>query len=324
MQLIEISKPIKRELAEFDKFFKQTLDSNNFLLDLVIKYILKQKGKKIRPILVLLSAQATGTTSRRSYIAASMIELLHTATLVHDDVVDSADERRGFLSVNAVWKNKIAVLVGDYILSQGLLIANSNNEFGFLGVTSKAVKRMSMGELMQIYKAKRLNITEEDYFKIISDKTASLISACCEIGAMSTTENSQLLADMADYGEYLGIVFQIRDDLFDYTASHKQIGKPIGNDIRERKLTLPLIYSLNNATKTKRQEIIKLIKSSQQNEANVQKVISFVKQAGGIEYSTHIAKKYSDMAKNSLSNLPASEAKNSLIQIVEFAMNREK
>ncbi|QQS65685.1 MAG: polyprenyl synthetase family protein [Chlorobiota bacterium] len=327
MPLKEISKPIEIYLKEFDKFYKNSLRSKVFLLDVVIKYILRQKGKKIRPLLVLLSAEACGGVNRRSYIAASMIELLHTATLVHDDVVDEADERRGFPSINSVWKNKISVLAGDYILSQGLIIANENDEFGFLKATSRAVKRMSEGELFQIYKSKSLNIKEEEYFRIISDKTASLISVCCEIGALSSSNDENIQIAMRDFGEYVGIIFQIKDDLFDYTSTHKKIGKPIGNDILEKKLTLPVIYALSKATKTESKSIIKLIRSlklnDDSNEEKTKIVTEFVNKFGGVDYSIKIANEYRLKALNALSILPDNQSKNSLILFVDFALNRD-
>ncbi|KXK56913.1 MAG: Polyprenyl diphosphate synthase [Chlorobi bacterium OLB7] len=247
MDLSTISRPIEPHLKEFRKFFRESMNSKMLLLDTVVRYILRQKGKQVRPILVLLSAEVAGGTTRRAYVGATMVELLHTATLVHDDVVDEADERRGFPSINAVWKNKVAVLVGDYLLSRGLLVAVENKEYEFLGVTSEAVRRMSEGELLQIQKSRKLDIKEEEYFKIISDKTASLISTCCELGARSATDDPAAHHALRTYGEMVGIAFQIRDDIFDYVSTDAAIGKPTGNDLKEKKLTLPLIYSMNNA-----------------------------------------------------------------------------
>ncbi|HQY21442.1 MAG TPA: polyprenyl synthetase family protein, partial [Ignavibacteria bacterium] len=247
MNLKTISRPVQKELDIFDKKFSASLKSKVALIDLITKYILKQKGKKIRPVLVLLSAKLCGEINERSYIAANLVELLHTATLIHDDVVDDAKTRRGIASLNAVWKNKASVLIGDYLLSKGLLTAIDNKEFEFLKLTSEAVKSMSEGELLQIQKARNFDATEETYFRIISDKTASLIKTCCKLGAMSTAENKDMVDKLGVYGENIGIAFQLTDDILDYTGRKKLLGKSTGNDLKEKKFTLPLIISLKNA-----------------------------------------------------------------------------
>lgn len=323
MSLTDISRPINSDLKAFRKFFRDALRSKNLLLDTAIRYILKRKGKQVRPMLVLLSASAAGGISRRAYIGATMVELLHTATLVHDDVVDEAAERRGMPSVNSVWNNKTAVLVGDFMLAQGLRIANENQEYGFLNITSRAVQRMSEGELMQTSKTRKLDISEEEYFRIISDKTASLISACCEIGGASASSDPAVSKALQEYGEMVGIAFQIRDDLFDYTSTGKAIGKPTGNDLQEKKLTLPLIYSLNNAARKEAKEIIKLIRNDRANpEERMQTVRGFVQNHGGITYAEQTAQEYKNNAKDALERLPASPAKQGLLDFAEFVINR--
>lgn len=261
MNLKSISEPVTKELEEFSGIFSRSLKSNVAYIDLITRYILKQKGKRIRPLLVLLSAKAGGGITDRTYIAATMVELLHTATLIHDDVVDDAKTRRGLASINAVWKNKASVLIGDYLLSKGLLVSLDNNEFEFLQITSEAVKRMSEGELLQIQKARNFDATEETYFKVISDKSASLIKTCCKLGAVSATKDKAIAEGLSVYGENTGIAFQIRDDILDYAGRKKLLGKSTGNDLKEKKFTLPLIVALRNAPDSKSREIMKLIKS---------------------------------------------------------------
>ncbi|MBK8912814.1 MAG: polyprenyl synthetase family protein [Chlorobi bacterium] len=322
MDLSTISRPIEPHLKEFRKFFRESMNSKMLLLDTVVRYILRQKGKQVRPILVLLSAEVAGGTTRRAYVGATMVELLHTATLVHDDVVDEADERRGFPSINAVWKNKVAVLVGDYLLSRGLLVAVENKEYEFLGVTSEAVRRMSEGELLQIQKSRKLDIKEEEYFKIISDKTASLISTCCELGARSATDDPAAHHALRTYGEMVGIAFQIRDDIFDYVSTDAAIGKPTGNDLKEKKLTLPLIYSMNNAPRKEAKKILSLIKNGEESRARTETVRQFVTQYGGLVYAERTAVEYCERARASIANFRDSEAKRSLLAFVEFALTR--
>jgi len=322
LNLSVISKPIKEELDHFNSLFKDSLRSKVGIVDLIAKYIVKQKGKKIRPLLVLLSSKVSGGVTERSYRGAILVELLHTATLVHDDVVDSAEKRRGLPSINAIWKNKVAVLMGDYLLSRGLLIAVENNDFDFLKVITNTVKRMSEGELLQINKTRKLNIDEETYFRIISDKTASLLSTCCEIGAASATNDESKIELMSRFGENLGIAFQIRDDILDFIGTSKIIGKPLGGDIKEKKITLPLIYALSQADKNTAASIIKLIKNGK-DKNNVQKVIDFVKESKGIEYAYSVARKYTQEAKKCLDDFPASESKLALESLVDFVIDRK-
>ncbi len=317
----QISKPIKSELDIFNDLFKESIRSKVSLVDLVARYIIRQKGKKIRPLLVLLSAKVAGGVTDRSYRGAVLVELLHTATLVHDDVVDNADKRRGVWSINALFKNKIAVLMGDYLLSRGLLIAMESKDYDILEVITNTVKRMSEGELLQIQKTRKLNIDEETYFKVISDKTASLLETCCEIGAMSATNNSDYHNAMKHFGQSIGVAFQIKDDILDYEGTVKMIGKPVGGDIKEKKLTLPLIYSLNNVSTKEASRIRKIIKNGS-NKQNVKEVIQFVRENGGINYAIERAKSYSDKAKEALSILPDSQSKIALEALVEFVTNR--
>jgi len=321
-KLTEIQKPVLEDLKEFNKIFKENIKSKVRLIDLITKYMLRQKGKKIRPLLVLLSAQVSGGVSKRSYRGATLVELLHTATLVHDDVVDSAEKRRGFPSLNAIWKNKISVLMGDFLLSRGLMIAVDGNDFDFLKIITNSVRRITEGELLQIYKTKKLDIDEKTYLKIISDKTASLLSTCCEIGAMSASENPKIIETMKNYGEYLGIAFQIKDDILDYTGKTKVIGKPLGGDIKEKKITLPLIYALQTAEKSESKKILKYIRRGENN-TNVQDVINFVGENGGIEYALNVAQEYSKKAKDSISQLDSSQSKYSLEALVDFVVDRK-
>ncbi len=322
MNLSVISRPIKDELDHFNSLFKDSLRSKVGIVDLIAKYIVRQKGKKIRPLLVLLSSKVSGGVTERSYRGAILVELLHTATLVHDDVVDSAEKRRGLPSINAIWKNKVAVLMGDYLLSRGLLIAVENEDFDFLKVITNTVKRMSEGELLQINKTRKLNIDEETYFRIISDKTASLLSTCCEIGAASATNDNEKIKLMKQFGENLGMAFQIRDDILDFIGTSKIIGKPLGGDIKEKKITLPLIYALSKADKNTAAGIIKLIKNGK-DKNNVQQVIEFVKESKGIEYAYTVARKYTSEAKKCLESFPASESKLALESLVDFVIDRK-
>lgn len=322
MKLNEIILPIEKELDEFDKYFKSSMLSKVSLLDLIIRYLTKKKGKQVRPALVLLTADMIGEIKPRTYVGASMVELLHTATLIHDDVVDQASERRGMASINVAWNNKISVLVGDFLLSKGLLIAVEKGEHQFLSVTAKAVKRMSEGELLGIEKGKKVDITEEIYYDIISGKTASLMSSCCEIGAVSASDNPQDHENMRDYGELVGIAFQIKDDLLDYTSKTLTIGKPAGNDIREGKVTLPMIYALSKADNSEKNKIFKLLKSENNTSSEIKYVIDFVKSKGGLEYAEKEAYKYSELAKAKLKDYKDSKSKQSLIQFADFVVNR--
>ena len=321
-QLSEITQPIKSELESFNDIFRESLRSNVGLVDLVARYIVRQKGKKIRPLLVLLSAKVSGGINERSYRGAVLVELLHTATLVHDDVVDNADKRRGLWSINKVFKNKIAVLMGDYLLSKGLLIAMEGKDFDFLEVITNTVKRMSEGELLQIQKTRKLDIDEETYFRVISDKTASLIETCCTIGAMSASSNPEFISAMKDFGKNLGISFQIRDDILDYEGSLSVTGKRVGGDIKEKKITLPLIYSLNQVSTKKASEIRKIIKNGK-DKSNVDAVINFVQENKGIDYAVGKARFYSQAAKDALKKLPDSQSKLALEALVDFVVDRK-
>jgi octaprenyl-diphosphate synthase len=292
------------------------------IVDLVTRYILRQKGKKIRPLLVLLSSKTAGVVNDRSYRGAVLVELLHTATLIHDDVVDNADKRRGVWSINALFKNKVSVLMGDYLLSRGLMIAVEGKDFDFLGVITNAVRRMSEGELLQIQKTRKLDIDEETYFKVISDKTASLLETCCAIGAMSASDNSKYHEAMKKFGHSIGISFQIRDDILDYEGTSSLIGKPVGGDIKEKKITLPLIYSLRQVSDSKASEIKKLLKNGKDKD-KVKKIIQFVRENNGIDYALQTAQKYSVEAKESLSIFPDSPAKIALESLVDFITERK-
>lgn len=293
------------------------------LLDKITHYIVKRKGKQMRPMFVFLTAKMLAGTNDQTYRAATLIELLHTATLVHDDVVDDADKRRGFFSINALWKNKVAVLVGDYLLSRGLLLAVKHKDYHLLEITSNAVQEMSEGELLQMEKARKLDITEEVYFNIIRQKTASLIASCCASGAASVTEDKAVIEQMRLFGETVGIAFQIRDDLFDYGNS-KDIGKPTGIDIKEKKMTLPLIHALSNSDRSDKRFIINTIKNHNTNDERVGKVIEMVRQKGGIEYTENRMKEYQQRALEMLEAYPQNEARKSLVDLVNFVIDRTK
>ncbi|MBI1307541.1 MAG: polyprenyl synthetase family protein [Bacteroidetes bacterium] len=317
-----IQEPIAGELKLFEERFRQSMKSRVALLDTIMTYIVKRKGKQMRPMFVLHSARLFGNINERTYRGASLVELLHTATLVHDDVVDDADKRRGFFSINALWKNKVAVLVGDYLLSKGLLLSLRNKDFDMLEILSTAVEEMSEGELLQMEKARRLDITEEVYFDIISKKTASLISSCCSIGAISTSDNENNVNKMGEFGLNAGIAFQIKDDLLDYGVS--DIGKPTGIDIKEKKMTLPLIYSLQKADDSLRKKIIRIMKSDQKKKADVQVVLDFVRDMNGIEYARGRMNEFHEKALNCLSEIETSGDKVPLQSLVDYVINRHK
>lgn len=323
MELSEIAKPIQHHLQAFDDVFKKSIRSKVGLVDLVTKYIVRQKGKKVRPILVLLSADLCGGVNESTYRGATLVEILHTATLIHDDVVDDADTRRGIASINAVWKNKIAVLMGDYLLAKGLLLSLEHDEFRFLKITSTSVRRMSEGEIHQIQKSRKLDMDEETYLRIIGDKTASLLATCCEIGASSATTTSDHLTRLSQYGESVGLAFQIRDDLLDYVGRRSITGKPTGLDLSEKKLTLPLIYSFTKAPKKESNEILAMIRNGGK-KMNVKKILEFVEKHGGIHYSSQKALHYASVAKEQLSCFPDSPAKQSLLSFADFTVEREK
>ena len=319
----EIKYPIKEEMKLFEKKFKHSLQSKVPLLDRIMHYIIKRKGKQMRPMFVFLTSKMFGEMNEKCYRAASLIELLHTATLVHDDVVDEANLRRGYFSVNALWKNKIAVLVGDFLLSKGLLLSVENEDFDLLKIVSSAVKDMSEGELLQIEKARRLDIKEEIYFEIIRKKTAVLISSCCACGASAMNESEEVIEKLAFFGEKVGIAFQIKDDLFDYTQS-KLIGKPTGIDIREQKMTLPLIYTLNTVDKKTRGKIINTVKNHHKNEEKIAELIQLVKKTGGLEYAEKVMLEYQKEALMLLESFPENEARKSLQKLVKYVIERGK
>lgn len=317
-----ISQPVQQEIEKFDGYLREQVRSQTALLDTVVRYIMRQRGKRVRPALVFLAAGACGGINQRSFIGAAMVELLHTATLVHDDVVDQADERRGVASINAVWKNKVAVLVGDYFLSRGLLIAVNNGEFDYLRVTSDAVRRMSEGELLQIQKSRQKTIDEETYFRIISDKTASLISTCCAIGAISATDREDIRTGLTQYGELVGLAFQIRDDVLDYTSRTFILGKPVGNDIREGKVTLPLLYAMQRAEKSEAKAILGIVKSKRADTKDVGRVVDFALRTGGIDVAQSKANDLQRQAVEALAPLADSDYKTALIDFANFVVTR--
>ena len=320
----QIKAPIREEMELFEQKFQGAMSSKVALLNRITYYIVNRKGKQMRPMFVFLVAKMVsgGGMSERTYRGASVIELIHTATLVHEDVVDDSNKRRGFFSINALWKNKIAVLVGDYLLSKGLLLSIDNGDFDLLRIISVAVREMSEGELLQIEKARRLDITEEVYYEIIRQKTATLIAACCAMGACSVLpEETEIIEKMRLFGEYIGMAFQIKDDLFDYTDD--AIGKPTGIDIKEQKMTLPLIYTLNNCSEDEKKWLINSVKKHNKDKKRVKEVIAFVKQQGGLEYATYKMKDFQQRALKLLDDFPVSDYKNALVLMVNYVIDRE-
>lgn len=321
--LQEIKEPILEHLEIFEKKFRSSMKSSVPLLDKITHYIIKRKGKQMRPMFVFLTAGLCGDINESTYRAASLIELLHTATLVHDDVVDDSNLRRGFFSINALWKNKIAVLVGDYLLSKGLLLALESDDFNLLKIVSNAVREMSEGELMQIEKARRLDIKESIYFTIIRKKTASLIASCCACGAASAGSDPATIEKLRLFGEYTGIAFQIKDDLFDY-ESLNQTGKPNGTDIKDRKMTLPLIFTLNNTSLTEKRTIINTVKNHNSDAGKVSELFEKVNKTGGIRYTKDKMLEYRQKALQILNDFPESNYKTALEQLVIFTTERNK
>lgn len=309
------------ELKIFEIKFSESVKSNTALLDSIMKYIIKRKGKQLRPMFVFLSAKLHGEINESTYRAAALVELLHTATLVHDDVVDESFQRRGFFSINAIWKNKIAVLVGDYLLSKGLLLSTSNNDFKHLHILSEAVKQMSEGELLQIEKSRKLNLDENIYFEIIKSKTASLLSSACAVGAYSSIKDEIITEKMKLFGENVGMAFQIKDDLFDY--GNENIGKPTGNDIKEKKLTLPLIYTLNNIDKNEKKKLIFILKNKNKDPEKVKQVIAAVFKSGGIEYAQKKMFYYRDKALEILNEFQKGPVRNALEELVRYTTDRK-
>ncbi len=322
IKLSEITSLIEPELKNFDRKFKASLKSDVKILDYVVKYLLRKKGKRIRPALVFLSANAVGKANEKSDIAAMMIELLHTATLVHDDVVDEAKQRRGQPTINYIWKNKIGVLVGDYLLAQGLLISMQNKRYDFLEIITSTVQKMSEGELLQIRKTRKLDNDVETYLKIIGAKTASLLEACTHLGALSSTDNAAQIDALKNYGYYLGIAFQIQDDILDFVGK-KSFGKELGGDIREKKITLPLIYALQNAEKKEKEKILRLLRKQNKSDF-VNQIISFTEETGGIEKARQKEREFVEKAERELESIPQNEYSEALKKLLSFVISREK
>jgi len=320
LRLDDIKAPVAREMEEFEQKFRASMKTKVLLLDKIMSYIVKRKGKQMRPMFVFLSAGTSGTISESTYRGASLIELLHTASLVHDDVVDDSNYRRGFFSVNALWKNKIAVLVGDFLLTRGLALSLKHNEYNLLRIANDAVTKMSEGELLQLEKARHLDINEELYYEIIRQKTASLIASCCAVGASSSGASDAEVETMRQFGENIGMAFQIKDDLFDF--GDDEIGKPVGIDIKEKKMTLPLIYALSKASWLEKRKIIGIIKNESEKPKKVKEVIAFVKKSGGIEYAQAAMSRYHEAALTLIKDFPDSRYKQSLVQLVEFTIAR--
>ncbi|PST84210.1 polyprenyl synthetase [Pedobacter yulinensis] len=323
MQGIErIKQPIAEDIQAFEKNFKASMHSDAPLLDRITHYIVKQKGKQVRPMFVFFAAKLCGGISESTHRGASLVELLHTATLVHDDVVDNAYERRGFFSINALWKNKIAVLVGDYLLAKGLLLSVNNNEHRLLKIVSEAVKQMSEGELLQIEKVRRMDISEDLYFDVIRQKTASLIASCCACGAASAGADEETVEKMRYFGELVGIAFQIKDDTFDFGTD--DVGKPLGIDIKEKKVTLPLIYALNRADRADKRRIINLVKNHREEPAKIHEIIDFVNHMQGVRYANEKMQAYQEQAFEILATFPAGEARTGLEELVRYTTERKK
>jgi len=322
LSIKDIQAPIADEMKAFEHKFRQFMKSDVMLLDQIMNYIVRRKGKQLRPMFVFLSAGVCGPITESTYRGASFIELLHTATLVHDDVVDDSNYRRGFFSVNALWKNKIAVLVGDYLLSRGLLLSVEHNEFELLKIVSTAMREISEGELLQIEKARRLDINEDVYYEIIRQKTASLIASCCAVGACSVGSNAETIQKMHAFGEKVGIAFQIKDDLFDY--GEDEIGKPLGIDIKEKKMTLPLIYALNKASWLEKRKMINIIRNESHKPNKVLEVIAFVKDSGGLKYAQQVMERYVEEARALLYDFAESSHRTALEHLVQYTIERSK
>ncbi|MDL1913189.1 MAG: polyprenyl synthetase family protein [Bergeyella sp.] len=318
----EIKRPIAKEMRFFEEKFYLSMKSRVPLLDKITKFIVTTKGKQMRPMFVFLCAKLTGNITEKTYRGASMIELIHTATLVHDDVVDESFKRRNFFSINALWKNKIAVLVGDYLLSKSVLLSTDYKDYDLLSVISRTIREMSEGELLQLDKARKLDITEEIYYEIIRQKTATLLSACCEIGVLSNSDQTELAKKMQSFGTYVGMAFQIKDDLFDYLSSDF-IGKPVGIDIKQKKMTLPLIHALENATEKDKKYFLGIIKKHNHKREKVKELISFVKNSGGLDYSIDKMKEFQKKAKDQLAEFPDSQAKKALFLMLDYVVDRK-
>lgn len=321
--LSQIRRPVEQEMAGFEAYFNKTLKSEVPLLKIILNYVLRRKGKQMRPLLVFLTAKLNGPISESTFVAATFIELLHTASLVHDDVVDEANERRGVLSINALWNSKIAVLLGDYMLAKGMLISVETRRFDMLGIVSEAVKSMSEGELLQLQKSIKLHLSEEDYFRIIKSKTAALIAACTACGTRSVSDDSDIVASMKEFGENIGIAFQIKDDILDYESSGLS-GKAGGNDIKEKKITLPLIYALENTSKPVRKHILAIVKNKNKTKAQIDEVLNFVRKSGGMQHAENRMNEYLDKARLTLAQYPDSDVKESLLTFISYSSSRKK
>lgn len=322
ISLDTIQAPIAQDLRDFERYFRSSMQTPHRLLTLVTQYVLKQKGKRIRPVLVLLAAKTCGIPNAKSHRAAALVELLHTASLVHDDVVDEADRRRGLYSINALWKNKIGVLLGDYLLSRGLLLSLDHKDYNQLHILSDAVRRMSEGELLQIEKTRHLDMDEATYYQIISDKTASLISACLACGADTTATEENAVAQMRIIGEKLGMAFQIKDDLFDFGTD--DVGKPLGIDLQEKKITLPLIYALREADRGERRRILKMVGQKKKSQTDIQTITAFVATQGGLQYAHQKMMDFAEEARALLSAFPASASRNALMDLITYTVTRKK
>jgi octaprenyl-diphosphate synthase len=322
LSINEIKKPIADDIDAFEERFKSSMQRSVPLLDRITHYIVKRKGKQIRPMFVFFSASICGGINEATHRGAALVELLHTATLVHDDVVDNSYQRRGFFSINALWKNKIAVLVGDFLLSKGLLLSIENNDFNLLKIVSEAVKQMSEGELLQVEKVRRMDIEEPVYYEVIRQKTASLIASCCACGAASAGADAETVEKMRLFGEKIGIAFQIKDDMFDFGTD--DVGKPLGIDIKEKKVTLPLIYSLNKAESSERKKIINLVKNHNDEPEKIAQIIKFVNETGGLQYAESQMKIYRDEAFQILNTFPESDSRRGLEQLVQYTTERNK
>jgi octaprenyl-diphosphate synthase len=321
--LSEIKSYLKKDLKQYKKTLVDVLASNVFLIDNITKYIVKHKGKGLRPLLVILSAKLLASPNEKTYQVATIVELLHTATLIHDDVVDDAIVRRGFPSINAIWKNKISVLMGDYLLAKSLISATETGDMEIMSTLADTAKRLSKGELLQIEKSRKLNITEKEYFKMISDKTAALISACCELGAMTVSNSQEEREILRKYGEYLGIAFQIKDDLLDYQGDQLVLGKPVGADLKEKKITLPLILSFNNSSEKDKKFILQLIKKGV-TEKDVNRIYQFIQEKGGLQAAREQVISLAEKAKKTLEPIKDGEAKNCALSFVDYIVNRKK
>lgn len=323
IKLSNIQEVVKKDLQQFEPFFKQQLQSPVTLLSAITNHIYRSKGKQLRPLLVFLSAKLNGEITQRTHVGATLVELLHTATLIHDDVIDDANERRNFLSIKALWNSKGAVLAGDFLLSRGMIMSLEYNTIDFLHITSEAIKSISEGELRQMERARKLDASEEDYFRIIRNKTASLIQCCTHIGAASVGASQEKIEAMCRYGEQLGIAFQLRDDVLDY-LSNGLTGKASGNDIREKKVTLPLIYALSKVGKSEQSNILSLVARAKNSSRNVKQVVDFVNANGSIAYANEVTRRYCEAAKKSLDIFPESEVKTALCSLADYVVEREK